>query len=114
MELIDHFGEEILLQSYYEKFMESLVKKTVSVGDVIGHLCKVRIVVMSGVHQSHPPVRKHQKLRHLHHKPLQVPHRNPQNHQATRRNPQLPDPPAPANRHDPTAHRQDALIETKG
>jgi hypothetical protein len=35
--------------------MESLVKKTVSVGDVIGHLCKVMLIVTSGVHQSHPP-----------------------------------------------------------
>jgi hypothetical protein len=41
IEFIDHFGEEILYQAYYERFMDSLVKKQVFVWEVVGHLCKV-------------------------------------------------------------------------
>lgn len=64
--LIDHFGEEVLLQYHYEKLMESLVKKTVGVADVIGYLCKVCFLILcKGLHKPHTSAVEHKELHNL-------------------------------------------------
>ena len=43
---LEVYKTQLLYDQYYEKFMESLNRKTVGVSEAIGHICKVNLLLL--------------------------------------------------------------------
>lgn len=43
---LEVYKTQLLYDQYYEKFMESLSRKTVGVSEAIGHICKVILLLL--------------------------------------------------------------------
>lgn len=43
---LEVYKTQLLYDQYYEKFMESLSRKTVGVSEAIGHICKVKLLLL--------------------------------------------------------------------